>query len=126
MFSLMRIKALIAVLPLAIALTGCGLTDIARNAADTTACKALDSTLQAIANGYQSGVIDSGLIVQIDNLLGDQARSLLSSGLANDLKQLTDALGQTQSVEGSKEQIKALTDSIMQRCSDAGVGGVVQ
>jgi hypothetical protein len=122
----MRIKALIATVPLTMALTGCGLTDIARNAADTTACKALDSTLQAIANGYQSGVIDSGLITQIDNLLGDQARSLLSSGLANDLKQLTDALGQTQSAESSKEQIKTLTDSIMQRCSDAGVGGVVQ
>ena len=71
-------------------------------------------------------MIDSGLIVQIDNLVGEQARSLLSSGLANDLKQLTEALGQNQSVEGSKEQIKTLTDSIMQRCSDAGVGGVVQ
>jgi hypothetical protein len=122
----MRIKALVATVPLAMVLTGCGLTDIARNAADTTACKALNSTIQAIANGYQTGVIDSGLIVQIDNLVGEQARSLLSSGLANDLKQLTEALGQNQSVEGSKEQIKTLTDSIMQRCSDAGVGGVVQ
>jgi hypothetical protein len=122
----MRIKALIATVPLAMVLTGCGLTDIARNAADTTACKALNSTIQAIANGYQTGVIDSGLIVQIDNLVGEQARSLLSSGLANDLKQLTEALGQNQSVEGSKEQIKTLTDSIAQRCSDAGVGGVVQ
>ncbi len=122
----MRIKALVATVPLAMVLTGCGLTDIARNAADTTACKALNSTIQAIANGYQTGVIDSGLIVQIDNLVGEQARSLLSSGLANDLKQLTEALGQNQSVEGSKEQIKTLTDSIAQRCSDAGVGGVVQ
>jgi hypothetical protein len=122
----MRIKVLIATLPLAMALTGCGLTDIARNAADTTACKALDSTIQAIANGYQSGVIDSGLILKIDRLVGEQARSLLSSGLANDLKQLTDALGQTQSAESSKEQIKTLTDSITKRCSDAGVGGVVQ
>ncbi len=122
----MRTKALIATVPLAMVLTGCGLTDIARNAADTTACKALNSTIQTIANGYQSGVIDSGLIVQIDNLVGEQARSLLSSGLANDLKQLTEALGQNQSVEGSKEQVKTLTDSIMQRCSDAGVGGVVQ
>ena len=122
----MRIKALLATVPIAMALTGCGLTDIARNAADTTACKALNSTIQAIATGYQSGVIDSGLIVQIDNLVGEQARSLLSSGLANDLKQLTEALGQNQSVEGPKEQIKTLTDSILQRCSDAGVGGVVQ
>ncbi len=122
----MRTKALLATVPITIALTGCGLTDIARNAADTTACKALESTIQAIANGYQSGVIDSGLILKIDSLVGEQARSLLSSGLANDLKQLTDALGQTQSAESSKEQIKTLTDSITQRCSDAGVGGVVQ
>ena len=122
----MRTKALIATVPLAMLLTGCGLTDIARNAADTTACKALESTIATIASGYQSGVIDSGLIVQIDKLVGEQARSLLSSGLANDLKQLTDALGQTQSAESSKEQIKTLTDSITKRCSDAGVGGVVQ
>ncbi len=54
----MRTKALLATVPITIALTGCGLTDIARNAADTTACKALESTIQAIANGYQSGVID--------------------------------------------------------------------
>jgi len=122
----MGTKAFLATVPLTMALTGCGLTDIARNAADTTACKALESTIQAIANGYQSGVIDSGLILKIDSLVGEQARSLLSSGLANDLKQLTDALGQTQSAESSKEQIKTLTDSITQRCSDAGVGGVVQ
>ena len=122
----MRTKALIATVPLAMLLTGCGLTDIARNAADTTACKALESTIQTIANSYQTGVIDSGLILKIDSLVGEQARSLLSSGLANDLKQLTDTLGQTQSAESSKEQIKTLTDSITKRCSDAGVGGVVQ
>ena len=122
----MRTKALIATVPLAMVLTGCGLTDLARNAADTTACKALESTMQTIANGYQTGVIDSGLILKIDSLVGEQARSLLSSGLANDLKQLTDTLGQTQSAESSKEQIKTLTDSITKRCSDAGVGGVVQ
>ena len=122
----MRTKAFLATVPITIALTGCGLTDIARNAADTTACKALESTIQAIANGYQSGVIDSGLILKIDSLVGEQARSLLSSGLANDLKQLTEALGQTQSAESSKERIKTLTDSIAKRCSDAGVGGVVQ
>jgi hypothetical protein len=126
MFSLMKIKVLVAIFPLVATLTGCGLTDIARNAADTTACKALESTIRTIADGYQSGVIDSGLIVQIDNLVGDQARTLLSSGLANDLKSLTQTLGQSQSAESSREQVKTLTDSILQRCSDAGVGGVVQ
>jgi hypothetical protein len=122
----MKIKLLVATVPLAMTLTGCGLTDIARNAADTTACKALESTIQTIANGYQSGVIDSGLILQIDKLVGEQARSLLSSGLANDLKSLTQALGENQSVESSQEQVKKLTDSILQRCSEAGVGGGLQ
>ncbi|CAB4690055.1 MAG: hypothetical protein F2658_04910 [Actinobacteria bacterium] len=117
----MKSKALIAVVPLSLMLTGCGVTDFAKNAADATACKALSSTIKGIVSGYQSGVIDSGLIVQIDNLVGDQLRALLSTGLANDLKLLTETFSQSQSAEGSKEQVKKLTDSITQRCSDAGV-----
>jgi hypothetical protein len=62
------------------------------------------------------------LITTIDSLVGEQARSLLSTGLADDLKLLTDTLEQTQSVEGSKDLVKKLTDSISQRCSEAGVG----
>lgn len=120
----MKIKVLLATFPLLLVLTSCGVTDLARKAADTTACKALDSTIRTITNGYQTGVIDSGLIVQIDNLVGEQARSLLSTGFANDLKLLTETLGQSQSLESSKEQVKTLTDSIMQRCADAGVSNV--
>lgn len=117
----MKSKALIAIVPISLLLTGCGVTDFAKNAADATACKALSSTIKSIVTGYESGVVDSGLIVQIDNLAGDQLRALLSTGLANDLKSLTETLSQSQSTEGSKEQVKKLTDSISQRCSDAGV-----
>lgn len=110
---------------LAFTLTGCGVSDIAQNAAqsaaDATACKALDSTIRSITAAYQTGLIDSGLIAQIDNLVGEQARALLSTGLAEDIGLLTDALGQTQTAEGSKEKLKEITDSITQRCSEAGV-----
>jgi hypothetical protein len=122
--SRMRIKVTLVAIALTVALTGCGVTDLAKQAADATACKALDSTIKAITDSYQSGVIDSGLITQIDALIGDQARALLSTGLAEDLKSLTTALKDTNSAEGAQTELKALTDSITQRCSDAGVSGI--
>ncbi len=122
--SFMRIRAALVALVLATVLTGCGVADLAKQAADATACKALDSTIKSITDSYQSGVIDSGLITQIDALVGEQARSLLSTGLADDLKLLTGALGQTNSAESSREQIKELTDSISKRCADAGVNRI--
>jgi len=122
----MRIRIAIVSLALLATLTGCGVTDLAKQAADATACKALDSTITTIVNSYQSGVIDSGLITQIDNLIGDQARALLSAGLANDLKSLTAALQDTNSASSAESQLQVITDSITQRCSDAGVSGIGQ
>jgi len=122
----MRIRIAIVSLALLATLTGCGVTDLAKQAADATACKALDSTITTIVNSYQSGVIDSGLITQIDNLIGDQARALLSAGLANDLKSLTAALQDTNSASSAESQLQVITDSITQRCSDAGVSGLGQ
>jgi len=122
----MKIQIALVAITLTVALTGCGVTDLAKQAADATACKALDSTIKTITDSYQSGVIDSGLITQIDALIGDQARALLSTGLAEDLKSLTTALQNTNSAEGAQTELKALTDSITQRCSDAGVSGIGQ
>jgi hypothetical protein len=122
----MRIRITLVAITLTVALTGCGVGDLAKQAADATACKALDSTIKTITDSYQSGVIDSGLITQIDALIGDQARALLSTGLAEDLKSLTTALQNTNSAEGAQTELKALTDSITQRCSDAGVSGIGQ
>ena len=122
----MRIRITLVAITLTVALTGCGVGDLAKQAADATACKALDSTIKTITDSYQSGVIDSGLITQIDALIGDQARALLSTGLAEDLKSLTTALQDTNSAEGAQTELKALTDSITQRCSDAGVSGIGQ
>jgi hypothetical protein len=122
----MRIRITLAVLALASSLTACGVTDLAKQAADATACKALDSTIKTITDSYQSGIIDSGLITQIDNLIGDQARALLSTGLAEDLKSLTSALQDTNSATSADSKIQEITDSITKRCSDAGVSGIGQ
>jgi hypothetical protein len=122
----MRTRIALVAITLTVALTGCGVGDLAKQAADATACKALDSTIKTITDSYQSGVIDSGLITQIDALIGDQARALLSTGLAEDLKSLTKALQDTNSAEGAQTELKTLTDSITQRCSDAGVSGIGQ
>ena len=122
----MKIRIALAAITLTVALTGCGVTDLAKQAADATACKALDSTIKTITDSYQSGVIDSGLITQIDTLIGDQARALLSTGLAEDLKSLTTALQDTNSATSAQTEIQAITDSISKRCADAGVSGIGQ
>ena len=122
----MKIRFGLLAMGLVLSLTGCGVTDLAKQAADATACKALDSTIATITSTYQSGIIDTGLITQVDNLIGDQARALLSTGLAEDLKSLSTALQSTNSATIAESEIKAITDSISQRCSDAGVSGIGQ
>jgi hypothetical protein len=122
----MRIRITLVAITLTVTLTGCGVTDLAKQAADATACKAIDSTVKTITDSYQSGVIDSGLITQIDALIGDQARALLSTGLAEDLKSLTTALQDTNSATSAQTEIQAITDSISRRCADAGVSGIGQ
>jgi hypothetical protein len=124
--SFMRTRAALIALALAATLTGCGVTDLAKQAADATACKALESTINTIVSTYQSGVIDSGLITTVDNLVGEQARALLSTGLAEDLKALTTALGETNSADTAQAEIQGITDSISKRCADAGVSGIGQ
>lgn len=122
----MKIRFGLVALGLVLSVTGCGVTDLAKQAADATACKTLDSTIATITSTYQSGIIDTGLITQVDNLIGDQARALLSTGLAEDLKLLSTALQSTNSVTSAESEIKAITDSISQRCSAAGVSGIGQ
>ncbi len=115
----MKMKFSLVARLIAVLLTGCGVTDIAKSAADATACKALSSTISAISDSYQAGVSDSGIITKIDNLVGEQARSLLSTELAQDLKSLTDALRQSETAQGSKADVTALANSIKERCKIA-------
>ena len=122
----MKLRLGILTITLCFSLSACGVTDIAKQAADATACNALSSTIKTINSAYQSGVIDTGLITTIDSLVGEQARSLLSTGLAEDLKALTSALQETNSATTAQTEIQSITDSIAQRCSDAGVSGIGQ
>ena len=124
--SSMKLRVGIIAGVLSLLLTSCGVTDLAKQAADATACKALNSTIKTITASYQSGVIDSGLISTVDNLVGEQARSLLSTGLAADLKALTTALQETKSATSTQTEIQGITDSISKRCSDVGVSGMGQ
>jgi hypothetical protein len=117
----MKLRIGISVVGLSLLLTSCSVADVAKKAADAAACKALNSTIKTIASSYQSGIIDSGLITQIDNLVGEQARSLLSTGLAEDLKALTTALQETNSATSAQAEIKGITDSISKKCSEVGV-----
>ena len=122
----MKIRVGIFAVLLVFLLSSCGVTDLAKQAADATACKALESTINTITSTYQSGVIDSGLITAVDNLVGEQARALLSTGLADDLKALTTALKETNSASTAQTEIQGITDSISKRCADAGVSGIGQ
>ena len=122
----MKLRIWIFAVLLTFLLSSCGVTDLAKQAADATACKALESSINTITSTYQSGVIDSGLITTIDNLVGEQARALLSTGLAEDIKALTSALKETNSVSSAQSEIQAITDSISKRCADAGVSGIGQ
>lgn len=122
----MKLRVGIFAVLLTFLLSSCGVTDLAKQAADATACKALESSINTITSTYQSGVIDSGLITTIDNLVGEQARALLSTGLAEDLKALTTALKETNSASSAQSEIQAITDSISKRCADAGVSGIGQ
>jgi len=115
----LKLTILAALLPLL--LTGCGIKDLAKQAADATACKAIEPSIKAITSTYQSGIVDSGVIQQVDKLIGDQARSVLSTGLAKDLKSLTTTLKNGSASTKSQEEIKKLTQSITKRCSDASI-----
>jgi hypothetical protein len=120
-FSGMKLLPLIAAPVLVLSLSGCSVEQVAQTAADAAACTALTSTLEGLSQAYQSGLVDSGVIDQIDLLIGDQARALLSTAFADDLVALTTALGQTQSAQGAQERVDELTASVTERCSAVGV-----
>ena len=102
-------------------LTGCSIEEVAQTAADAAACQALQGTLSGLQTAYTEGLVDSGVIDQIDTLVGDQLEVLLSSGLANDLRDLTQVLAETQSATAASEQVNSLTDSINRRCEAVGI-----
>jgi hypothetical protein len=107
----------LSVLPL----SACSLEEVASTAADAAACTALSSTLAGISDAYQSGLVDSGFINEIDKLIGNQIDSVLSTGLADDLRNLTAALSETQTAQGAQQRVDDLAASINSRCQSVGI-----
>ena len=101
-------------------LTGCS-GDIATAAADAAACRALESTLAGLSVAYTAGLIDSGVVTRVDELIGDSVRGLLSTSFANDLKDLGEVLKSTDPAVAATGQIDELLESVRVRCADVGV-----
>lgn len=103
------------------ALTACSPEAMVSAAADAAACTAMESTLTATANAYESGLVDSGIISQVDALIGEQVRGVLSSGLSQDLADLVAVVDSNESVETAKAKVEELTASISEKCSAVGI-----
>ena len=102
-------------------LAGCSIQEVASTAADAAACKALSSTLSGISGAYEQGLVDSGVVEQIDSIVGDQVDFLLSTELAADLSELVKQLGQSSPAQGTSNKVAELTESISEKCSGYGL-----
>lgn len=102
-------------------LSACSIEEVASNAADAAACTALTSTISGLSDAYQSGLVDSGVITQIDKLVGNQINTVLSSGLADDLRGLAAALGETETAQGAQQKVDELLASVTERCRSVGI-----
>lgn len=117
----MRPIAIASIPLLVLPLAGCSVEEVASTAADAAACTALSSTIQGLSDAYSSGLVDSGVIAQIDKLIGNQIDSVLSSGMAQDLRNLTSALGETETAQGAQQKVDELLASVQTRCSSVGI-----
>jgi len=102
-------------------LAGCSIQEVASTAADAAACKALSSTLSGISGAYEQGLVDSGVVAQIDSIVGDQVDFLLSTELAADLGELAKQLSQSSPAQGTSNKVAELTASISEKCSGYGI-----
>ena len=102
-------------------LAGCSIQEVASTAADAAACKALSSTLSGISGAYEQGLVDSGVVEQIDSIVGDQVDFLLSTELAADLGELAKQLSQSSTAQGTSNKVAELTASISEKCSGYGI-----
>jgi hypothetical protein len=114
-------KAIALALTLTFGLAGCSVADLATSAADAAACRALESTIEAAALAVDEGLVDSGVIAHLDSLIGEQVRSVLSSGLAKDLGDFAAAVGESEPGQSTKDKVAQLSQSIQTRCAAVGV-----
>ena len=102
-------------------LAGCSASDLVSSAADAAACRAAESTIAAATEAYEQGLLDSGILDQLNVLIGEQVQGVLSTGLAQDVGDLLLALGETDSAQSSKDKVAQLSASIATRCEAVGV-----
>lgn len=106
-------------LPLLV-LTGCS-ANPAQAAADAAFCVSAESTLTAISDGYNAGLVDSGVLASATELFSSTLGSLVTDELSGSLDQLGELVGQSQPVTESSEQVSKLLEDIRTRCSAVGV-----
>jgi hypothetical protein len=117
----MRILLASASILSVMALSACSPEQLVSAAADAAACTAMESTVTATLAAYQSGLVDSGLISQVDALIGEQVRGVLSSGLSQDLADLVAIVDSNESVETATAKVEELTASIQDKCAAVGI-----
>lgn len=117
----MRILVASASVVSVLALTACSPEQLVSAAADAAACTAMESTITATLAAYQEGLVDSGLISQVDALIGEQVRGVLSAGLSEDLASLVAIVDSNESVDTATAKVEELTASIQEKCAAVGV-----
>jgi len=102
-------------------LSGCSADQVIRSGADAAACTALEGTLESVAQAYKDGVVDSGVLDRVDELVGDQVDALLSSDFAAEVRELGDALAQSDGVQDAQQRVDDAVSAISARCNSVGV-----
>ena len=102
-------------------LSGCSADQVIRSGADAAACTALEGTLESVAQAYKDGVVDSGVLDRVDELVGDQVDVLLSSDFAAEVRELGDALAQSDGAQDAQQRVDDAFRAISARCNSVGV-----
>jgi len=102
-------------------LSGCSADQVIRSGADAAACTALEGTLESVAQAYKDGVVDSGVLDRVDELVGDQVDVLLSSDFAAEVRELGDALAQSDGAQDAQQRVDDALSAISARCNSVGV-----
>ena len=110
-----------ATLALLAMLSGCSADQVVRSGADAAACTALEGTLESVAQAYRDGVVDSGVLDRVDELIGDQVAVLLSSDFAAEVRELGDALAQSDGAQDAQQRVDDALSAISARCNSVGV-----
>jgi hypothetical protein len=112
----------IAALALAtLSLSACSPAEVAANAADAAACTAAQASLTTLSDLYREGLVDSGVADKVNALIGEPVQALLSTGLAEDFRQLGETISTSGPAVETAQKIDDLVADIKIRCEAVGV-----